>query len=86
MRLSREGAVGTIIEVPVPAHKFAVQFSSYFSSFSFGVVVVKMFEVFVLFFLVLFLFCSAALGNFCGSYNFLLGGFVLSSGANSVMF
>jgi hypothetical protein len=43
------------LEVPEPAHKFAVQFSSlFFSSFSFGTVVAHVFEVFVLSFLVLF--------------------------------
>jgi hypothetical protein len=43
------------LEVPVPAHKSAVQFSI-FSSFSFGAVVANVFEVFVFFFFFFWIF------------------------------
>ena len=70
------------LSVPVPAHKFAVQFSSCNSSSGcFG----RGFRFFLFVFVYFVVVFSAALRNFSGSYNFFRGGFVSSSGAISAM-
>ena len=61
------------VEVPVPAHNFAVQFSICVSSsffFFVGKALAQGVRGFRFVFLNLLLFCSAALGNVYGSYGF----------------
>jgi hypothetical protein len=73
------------LEALVPAHKSAVQFSSFFLIVFFwygsGACVRGFRFVFLGFVFVLF----SGFGYVCGSYNFFPGIFVLSSGARSVM-